>query len=57
MPPEAPIWLNAWKTTLAIRPLWYSFGPYTLKNFRPAQKKGLSCWANAHLSKSFLLSP
>ncbi len=27
-----------------MRPLWYSFGPYTLKNFKPAQKKGFcSC--------------
>ena len=23
-----------------MRPLWYSFGPKTLKNFMPAQKSG-----------------
>ena len=32
--------------TLAILPLWYSLGPYTLKNFRPAQKGGWSSWCS-----------
>ena len=43
--------------TEAMRPLWYSLGPYTLKNFSPAQKYGFSSCARAQLSKSFFESP
>ncbi len=30
-----------WATTLFMLPLWYSFGPYTLKNLRPAHCGGM----------------
>src|SRR5262249_17888218 len=55
--PDWFICLNECQITLAIRPLWYSLGPYTLKNFNPAQNGGCVVCSSAHLSNSFFETP